>query len=99
MDKVDGLFKETEIRRNVSVVSALHGFQLKTSLVNGILDYGPEAPSLARPNAIPTICMSRDIIIQSMAGSGKTVAFSIVILQAVNTAINEIQDMLWRPKF
>jgi superfamily II DNA/RNA helicase len=74
------------------------GMQLKTGLLSGISDYGLETLSTAQSKSIPAIWTGHDVIIQSRAGTGKTIAIIIDILQRVNPDIHEVQGALSRPE-
>ncbi|KAJ5890585.1 uncharacterized protein N7473_006813 [Penicillium subrubescens] len=56
---------------------------LKPGLLGGISDYGLETLSTAQSKCIPAICTGHDVIIQSRASTGKTIAIIIGILQII----------------
>ncbi len=57
----------------------------------GIYEKGFEKPSPIQEQSIPRALEGRDILARAKNGTGKTAAFSIPMLERVDTARNEIQ--------
>lgn len=67
------------------------------NLLRGIYGFGYETPSDIQLQAIPIIKSGRDLIAQSMAGTGKTGAFSIASLSMINEKIEQCQVIVLSP--
>jgi ATP-dependent RNA helicase DDX6/DHH1 len=63
----------------------------------GIFEKGFETPSPIQEEAIPIALAGRDILARAKNGTGKTAAFSIPVLEKIDTTKNEIQgkDLLF----
>ncbi|KAK9845757.1 hypothetical protein WJX81_001621 [Elliptochloris bilobata] len=72
-------------------------FFLKRELLMGIYEKGFEKPSPIQEQSIPRALEGRDILARAKNGTGKTAAFSIPMLERVDTARNEIQAMVLVP--
>jgi superfamily II DNA/RNA helicase len=59
------------------------------SLLRRICAYGYESPSAVQSRATVQIYKGRDTIAQAQSGTGKTVTFSISMLQVIDTAVRE----------
>lgn len=70
---------------------------LKESILRGIFGYGFEAPSEIQKKAIPLILAGGDVIAQSQSGTGKTGAFGISVLNAINESQKGCQAMIVVP--
>lgn len=57
----------------------------------GIYEKGFEAPSPIQEESIPIALTGRDILARAKNGTGKTAAFSVPVLEKVDTSKNEIQ--------
>jgi ATP-dependent RNA helicase DDX6/DHH1 len=57
----------------------------------GIYEKGFEQPSPVQEASIPIALTGRDILARAKNGTGKTAAFSIPVLERVDTSKNEIQ--------
>lgn len=64
---------------------------LKRELLQGIYEKGFEKPSPIQEESIPIALTGRDILARAKNGTGKTAAFSIPILERVDTSLKEIQ--------
>ena len=64
---------------------------MKRELLMGIYEKGFEKPSPIQEQSIPRALEGRDILARAKNGTGKTAAFSIPMLERVDTARNEIQ--------
>mmetsp|Transcript_5531 Transcript_5531/g.14021 ORF Transcript_5531/g.14021 Transcript_5531/m.14021 type:complete len:429 (-) Transcript_5531:1242-2528(-) len=70
---------------------------LKRELLMGIYEKGFERPSPIQEESIPIALTGRDILARAKNGTGKTAAFTIPVLEKVDTSKNEIQAMLLVP--
>jgi DEAD/DEAH box helicase len=71
-----------------------HDFEdyfLKRELLMGIYEKGFEKPSPIQEESIPIALTGRDILARAKNGTGKTAAFSIPVLEKIDTTRNEIQ--------
>jgi len=66
-------------------------YYLKRELLMGIYEKGFEKPSPIQEESIPIALTGRDILARAKNGTGKTAAFTIPILQRIDTSKNEIQ--------
>lgn len=60
----------------------------------GIYEKGFEKPSPIQEESIPIALLGRDILARAKNGTGKTAAFTIPILQRIDTEKNHIQGNL-----
>lgn len=70
---------------------------LKPDLLHGIFSYGFKHPSEIQSLAIKPILLGRNVIAQAQSGTGKTGAFSIGILQNINTEEQTTQALVLAP--
>jgi len=70
---------------------------LKEPLLRGLWSYGFEKPSLVNVYSFPIITGGSDIVVQSGAGSGKTGAFVLGILQNINENERQHQALIITP--
>jgi ATP-dependent RNA helicase DDX6/DHH1 len=73
-----------------------HDFEdyfLKRELLMGIYEKGFEKPSPIQEESIPIALTGRDILARAKNGTGKTAAFSIPVLEKIDTTKPEIQGM------
>lgn len=70
---------------------------LDRKLLMGIFEAGFEKPSPIQEEAIPSALEGRDIVARAKNGTGKTAAFTIPILQKVQSSINAIQAVILLP--
>lgn len=71
-----------------------HDFEdyfLKRELLMGIYEKGFEKPSPIQEESIPIALTGRDILARAKNGTGKTAAFSIPVLEKIDTTRSEIQ--------
>lgn len=71
-----------------------HDFEdyfLKRELLMGIYEKGFEKPSPIQEESIPIALTGRDILARAKNGTGKTAAFSIPVLEKIDTSKPEIQ--------
>ena len=64
---------------------------LKRELLQGIYEKGFEKPSPIQEESIPIALTGRDILARAKNGTGKTAAFTIPLLERIDTASSDIQ--------
>src|SRR6476661_7398060 len=69
-------------------------YYLKRELLMGIFEKGFEAPSPIQEGSIPIALTGRDILARAKNGTGKTAAFSVPILEKLDTTEERIQGPL-----
>ena len=69
-------------------------YHLRRELLMGIYEKGFEKPSPVQEESIPVALSGRDILARAKNGTGKTAAFTIPLLQRIDTSRNEIQGDL-----
>jgi superfamily II DNA/RNA helicase len=70
---------------------------LSPEIVHGIFSYGFEAPSEIQQRAIPPLLLKRDVIAQAPSGTGKTGAFAVAALHAIDVSLSSPQVILLAP--
>lgn len=70
---------------------------LSDARVQQLEELGFEAPTNIQAQAIPIILQGRDIVGQSQTGTGKTAAYSLPILDAIDTRNNAVQALILTP--
>lgn len=73
------------------------GFTLSEEILKAIEDLGYQEPTEVQERVIPTALESRDIVVQSQTGSGKTAAFAIPLCQQVTWEENKPQALVLTP--
>ena len=79
------LFSDPRLRIPIPILEAL------------TLDMRFDKPSAIQASTIPLILDGRNVIAQAQAGSGKTIAFTIGMLSAVDTSRDELQAICLTP--
>ncbi|KAK9914915.1 hypothetical protein WJX75_002263 [Coccomyxa subellipsoidea] len=72
-------------------------YVLKRELLMGIYEKGFEKPSPIQEESIPIALTGRDILARAKNGTGKTAAFTIPLLERIDTSKNQIQAMILVP--
>jgi ATP-dependent RNA helicase DDX6/DHH1 len=72
-------------------------FLLRKDLLRGIFEKGFEAPSPIQEESIPIALTGRDILARAKNGTGKTAAFSVPILEKLDTTKERIQGVILVP--
>ncbi|KAJ1956521.1 DExD/H-box ATP-dependent RNA helicase dhh1 [Dispira parvispora] len=72
-------------------------YYLKRELLMGIFEAGFERPSPIQEESIPIALIGRDILARAKNGTGKTAAFTIPVLEKVNTQKPKIQALILVP--
>ena len=70
---------------------------IKPDLLRGIFANGFEKPSDIQKKSIPVIITGKDVIAQAQSGMGKTGAFSISILERIDTTVPKLQALILAP--
>jgi translation initiation factor 4A len=71
--------------------------EMDSNILRGIYAYGFETPSSIQKKAIKAICSGKDVIAQAQSGTGKTAAFSIGVLNAIDITQNKTQAVIISP--
>ncbi len=71
--------------------------QLDSSLLKGVEKMGFKTPSPIQVRAIGPLLKGKDVIGQAKTGSGKTVAFSLPLLQSVDVKSLKVQALVLAP--
>ena len=71
---------------------------LKRELLQGIYEKGFEKPSPIQEESIPIALTGRDILARAKNGTGKTAAFTIPLLERIDTASGDIQGEAGHPQ-
>ena len=87
---------ETNDEKNIMNYS-FEDLDLNDELLRGIYSYGFEKPSKIQYKSIPLIKSGKDLIAQSQSGTGKTGAFSIGILNNIDTKLKKTQYIVLTP--
>ncbi|CAE6457418.1 unnamed protein product [Rhizoctonia solani] len=86
-----------ESSKEIKEVWTFDGFELKENLLRGIYASNFEKPSAIQRRAILPVAEGRDVIAQGQSGTGKITAFSISILQFIDTSLPETQALVLSP--
>lgn len=76
------------------------GFQqlgIDPAIVRAVRDVGYEEPTPIQCQAIPALLEGKDLIAQSQTGTGKTAAFAIPMIQAIDADQNVVQGIILAP--
>lgn len=72
-------------------------FDLSGDIQRAITDMGYEEPTPIQAGAIPPMLEKKDIIGQAQTGTGKTAAFGIPLVSAINTSEHSVQALVLCP--
>merc|ERR1740127_5066 len=91
-----------DMRAKTEDVTATKGnefedYFLKRELLMGIYEKGFERPSPIQEESIPIALTGRDILARAKNGTGKTGAYSIPILELIESNLNQIQAIVLVP--
>lgn len=89
--------KETDIAANVAAIATFEEMGLKDELLRGMFAYGFHKPSAIQQRLIAPTTAGRDVIAQASAGTGKTSAICVALLQRVQPALRETQVLVLSP--
>ncbi|MDO9354375.1 MAG: DEAD/DEAH box helicase, partial [Solirubrobacteraceae bacterium] len=70
---------------------------LSEPLLRALQDLGYERPSPIQSEAIPALLSGRDMIGQAQTGSGKTAAFGLPLLEAIDVEDKNVQALVLTP--
>jgi translation initiation factor 4A len=70
---------------------------LDSNLLRGIYAYGFDKPSLIQQKSILSFFDRKDMIAQAQSGTGKTGAFSVGVLQNLDTTVKKVQAIILAP--
>jgi ATP-dependent RNA helicase DeaD len=70
---------------------------LQSALLKSIKDVGYEAPSPIQIETIPVLLEGHDVIAQAQTGSGKTAAFGLPIIEAIDPRERKVQALVLAP--
>ena len=71
--------------------------QLNPNLLRGIYAYGFDKPSIIQQKSILSLFDRKDMIAQAQSGTGKTGAFSVGVLQNIDTSVKKVQGIILAP--
>ncbi|CAH8495966.1 unnamed protein product [Heterobilharzia americana] len=77
--------------------SSFEDFCLKRDILKGIYEKGWEYPSPIQESSIPIALTHRDIMARAKNGTGKTGAYSVPVLESIDTSVNKIQAIILVP--
>src|ERR671916_600587 len=70
---------------------------LSEEILAALRDVGYETPSPIQEQAIPVLLEGRDVIGQAQTGTGKTAAFGLPMIEAVDPSDPEVQALVLTP--
>lgn len=70
---------------------------LDSNLLRGIYAYGFDNPSMIQQKSILSFFERKDMIAQAQSGTGKTGAFSVGVLQNIDTSVKKVQAVILAP--
>jgi ATP-dependent RNA helicase DeaD len=70
---------------------------LSAPVLEALKDVGYEAPSPIQEQAIPVLLQGRDVIGQAQTGTGKTAAFGLPMMEAVDPEDGDVQALVLTP--
>ena len=70
---------------------------LDPNLLRGIYAYGFDNPSMIQQKSILSFFDRKDMIAQAQSGTGKTGAFSVGVLQNIDTSVQKVQAIILAP--
>ncbi len=70
---------------------------LSPALVQAVVELGYEQPTPIQASAIPHLLNGQDVLGQAQTGTGKTAAFSLPMLQTIDTALPGVQAIVLTP--
>src|SRR5690606_37915253 len=84
-------------RKVDAVVKSFAELSIDADILKAISDLGFEEPSPIQEACIPIIIEGKDVIGQAQTGTGKTAAFGIPVVQAVNPEKLAVQAIILTP--
>ena len=86
-----------ETSEDCEVIPSFDNMGLAMDVVKGVYAYGFERPSAIQQRAVLPILAGRDVILQAPPGTGKTAAFALGALSAVNSRDRDPQVLILSP--
>ncbi|MDR1213068.1 MAG: DEAD/DEAH box helicase [Propionibacteriaceae bacterium] len=77
--------------------TGFQGLGLPAHLLEAVLDLGFEDPTEIQAAAIPALLSGRDIVGVAQTGTGKTAAFGLPLLEAIDPGLNAPQALVLAP--
>mmetsp|Transcript_992 Transcript_992/g.2468 ORF Transcript_992/g.2468 Transcript_992/m.2468 type:complete len:387 (+) Transcript_992:431-1591(+) len=90
-------FETAAMQFDIQEIEYFEDLELKLELLIGIYEFGFERPSSIQAKALKPLVMGRDLIAQAPSGTGKSSAFVISTLQAIDTSFNSCQALVLTP--
>src|SRR5947208_1883640 len=72
-------------------------FSLSRPVLRALKEMGFEEPTPVQAKAIPLLLEGRDVVAQALTGTGKTAAFAIPLVEAVEPGRNVVQAVVLAP--
>jgi len=79
------------------MTNAFGSIGLRPELVQTLIERGYNAPTPIQSELIPALLAGRDVIGQSQTGSGKTAAFGLPVLHALQAGRRHVQSLIIAP--
>ena len=83
--------------QEIETVDEFTSMNLKQEVLHGISSYGFEKPSGIQRQAILPIKHGRNVLAQAQSGTGKTAAFTIGMLEVLDSAVKGVQALVLAP--
>lgn len=93
--KQDKRYKTTDVTNTKG--QEFEDYCLKRELLLGIFEKGWEKPSPIQEESIPLAQAGRDIVARAKNGTGKTGAYAIPVLDAIDVSLGHVQAMIVVP--
>ncbi len=77
--------------------SGFAGLGLPTPLLDAVVDLGYTTPTDIQTEAVPLLLAGRDVVGVAQTGTGKTAAFGLPLLAAVDPALRAVQALVLAP--
>lgn len=71
--------------------------ELDSNLLRGIYAYGFDKPSTIQQKSVLSLFDRKDMVAQAQSGTGKTGAFSVGVLQNIDTSVKKVQAIILAP--
>ncbi len=91
------IFEIASTNRSTIMTNEFGLIGLRSELVQTLIEKGYNAPTPIQSELIPVLLAGRDVIGQSQTGSGKTAAFGLPILQALQAGQRHVQSLIMAP--
>ena len=78
-------------------VATFEELGMSAELLRSIRDVGYEEPTPVQLQTIPVLLEGRDVIAQAQTGSGKTAAFGLPIVEAIDPRLRRVQAIILAP--